>query len=75
MALEFTKGDVISEIGEPDKWVVVGRKTISETYFVCEIEDGERYANVLQIDPELNKRLVKVGKWSFMRNCEVEDET
>ena len=75
MALEFTKGDVISEIGCVDKWVVVGIKSTSDTYFVCEIEDGERYANVLQIDPELNKKLVKVGKWSFMRNCEVEDGT
>lgn len=73
MELEFVKGDVISEIGEPDKWVVVGRKTISETYFVCEIEDGERYANVLQLDPELNKRLVKVGKWDFDSEKEVDD--
>ena len=75
MGLEFVKGDVISEIGRVDKWVVVGRKSTSETYFACEIEDGKRYANVLQIDPALNKKLVKVGRWSFLRNCEVEDGT
>ena len=73
MELEFVKGDVISEIGRGDKWVVVGSKSTSETYFVCEIEDGKRYANVLQIDPELNKKLVKVGKWDFEREVEVDD--
>ena len=75
MEFEFAEGDVISEIGHVDKWVVVGRMSNSETYLACEIEDGKRYANVLQIDPALNKKLVKVGKWSFMRNCEVKDET
>ncbi len=74
MALEFVKGDVISEIGEPDKWVVVGIKSTSDTYFVCETEDGEKYANVIQLDPELNKRLVKVGRWNFLENCEVDDD-
>ena len=74
MELEFVKCDVISEIGEPDKWVVMGRRSSTETYFVCEIEDGERYANVIQLDSELNKRLVKVGEWDFDRNCEVEDD-
>lgn len=73
MGLEFVKGDVISEIGRVDKWVVVGRKSTSETYFACEIEDGEKYANVIQLDPALNKKLVKVGRWSFLRNCEVDD--
>ena len=73
MELEFVKGDVISEIGCVDKWVVVGIKSTSDTYFVCEIEDGERYANVLQIDPALNKKLVKVGKWDFEREVEVDD--
>ena len=73
MELEFVKGDVISEIGRGDKWVVVGSKSTSETYFACEIEDGKRYANVLQIDPELNKKLVKVGKWDFEREVEVDD--
>lgn len=73
MGLEFVKGDVISEIGEPDKWVVVGIKSTLDTYFVCEIEDGEKYANVIQLDPELNKRLVKVGRWDFLGNCEVDD--
>jgi hypothetical protein len=65
---------VISEIGEPDKWVVVGIKSTLDTYFVCEIEDGERYANVLQLNPEINKRLVKVGKWDFGREVEVDDD-
>ena len=74
MELEFVKGDVISEIGEPDKWVVVGIKSTLDTYFVCEIEDGERYANVIQLDPELNKRLVKVGKWDFEREWEMDDD-
>lgn len=37
---EFQVGDVVSEIGVPDKWVVMGYKQISGTYFVCEIEDG-----------------------------------
>lgn len=71
---EFQVGDVVSEIGIPDKWVVMGYKQISGTYFVCEIEDGERYANVLQLDPEVSKRLMKVGLWDFSMNCEVEDE-
>lgn len=76
MALEFIEGDVVAEIGRSDKWVVVGCKSSPETYFTCEIVDGKRWANaLLQLTPGLVKKLVKVGKWSFMRNCEVEDGT
>ena len=76
MGLEFVKGDVISEIGCVDKWVVVDCKSSPETYFACEIVNGKRWANALfQLTPGFVKKLVKVGKWSFMRNCEVKDET
>lgn len=76
MALEFIEGDVVAEIGRPNKWVVAECNSSTETYFVCEIVDGKRWSNaLLQLAPGLVKKLVKVGKWSFMRNCEVEDET
>lgn len=73
MALEFQVGDVVSEIGILDKWVVMGHKSSSETYFVCELEDGKRFPNVLQLDPYLVPRLVKVGEWNFSEKCEEDD--
>lgn len=76
MALEFIEGDVVASVGRPNKWVVVDCKSSPETYFACEIVNGKRWANALfQLTPGFVKKLVKVGKWSFMRNCEVEDET
>ena len=76
MALEFIEGDVVAAIGRPTKWVVVGCRSSTETYFACEIVNGKRWANMgIQLAPGLVKKLVRVGKWSFVRNCEVEDET
>ena len=76
MALEFIEGDLVAEIGRPNKWVVVDCKSSPETYFACEIVNGKRWGNALfQLTPGFVKKLVKVGKWSFIRNCEVEDDT
>lgn len=73
--MKFDWDDVIVAIGEPDKWRIYAAD--GEYYYIENIsKDSIGFGDAYCIEEErLESRAIKVGKWSFMRNCEVEDDT
>ena len=78
---EFEFGDVIVRIGSDERWVIwdVGprlyelrRLTAFLNDAIDEEDHPDDWGNLSKLVGKWD--YVKVGKWSFMRNCVVDDE-
>lgn len=74
---EFKRGDVIVQIGEPFKWLVLAVKMNDQMYEVISelgFMDGDPAASSLWPTHMTELDFVKVGRWDFERNKEVDDD-
>ena len=73
----FEQGDVVVQIGKPDKYVVMSRRYgvsmdghIWQEYTLKALTRGHLYLEKSCVD----KDFVKVGDWDFLHDREVDDD-
>lgn len=73
---EFEMGDVIAELGFPQKWLVWYVDEYGYHLKSCPpyVEKGVRDVKRSIYRDDAECRFVKVGKWDYGRSGEVEDE-
>lgn len=73
---EFEMSDVIAELGFPQKWLVWYVDEYGYHLKSCPpyVEKGVRDVKRSIYRDDAERRFVKVGKWDYGRNGEVEDE-
>ena len=74
--IEFAEGDVVAEIGFPQKWLVWYSDEYGYRLKSCPpyVEKGVRDVKRIILKDDAERRFVKVGKWDYGRSGEVEDE-
>ena len=68
----FKYGDVLVEVGKPDKWVVVAFTSNGQAAIDMVYQNSELLAWGRCIIPE--DEFIKVGTWDFENGREIEDE-
>ena len=73
---EFEMGDIIAEMGFPQKWLVWYVDEYGYHLKSCPpyVEKGVRDVKRSIYRDDAERRFVKVGKWDYGRIGEVEDE-
>ena len=77
MKAEFKEGDVLAEFNLPQKWLVWYVDEYCYHLKSCPpyVEPGVRNTKRSIYMNDAERRFVKVGKWDFKRNREIENET
>lgn len=77
MKAEFKRGDVIVQIGEPFRWVVIAVEMNGQMYDVISelgFMDGDPENTNLFPTQLIERDSVKVGEWDFDSRREIDDE-
>lgn len=74
---EFKRGDVLVQIGEPFRWVVLAVEMNGQMYDVISelgLKDGDPENTNLFPTQMIERDSVKVGEWDFDSRREIYDE-